>query len=183
MKMRVVASIVAALVGLGAVDSVHAQRRGAGAAADSAMAPLAWLIGEWEGEGVSQTRTGPSAAAVREKVEGRIGGRVLVIEGIGREPSTDGSGRIVHHAFGVLTYDPERRQYALRALREGGVIDAETSLADGVFTWGFAVPGGRIRYQIRQVGGEWHETGEFSADGSTWRRMIEMKLRRVGATR
>ncbi|MEO7648207.1 MAG: hypothetical protein ABIV11_08240 [Gemmatimonadaceae bacterium] len=95
----------------------------------------------------------------------------------------DGTGRVVHHAFGVLTYDPERGQYAFRALRDGGVIDAETTLADGVFTWGFPVPGGRIRFHIRQVDGEWHETGEYSADGATWHKMLEMKLRRVGAPR
>ena len=183
MRMRVIASIVVAFAALGAAHPVDAQRPGAGAAADSAMAPLAWLIGEWEGTGVSQMPGGSSSAAVRESVQGRMNGRVLVIEGIGREPSADGSGRIVHHAFGVLTYDPERRQYAFRALRDGGVIDAETSLADGVFTWGFPVPGGKIRFRIRQVGGEWHETGEYSPDGSNWRQMLDMKLRRVGAPR
>lgn len=164
--------------------AVQAQRPGAGAAADSAMAPLAWLIGEWEGDAESLTPGGRSVAKVRERVEGRLDGRVLVIEGIGREPSADGAGRVVHHAFGILTYDPERGQYSFRALRDGGVVDAETSLAGGVFTWGFPVPGGgRVRFQIRQVEGEWHETGEYSADGTTWRRMLEMRLRRVAATR
>jgi hypothetical protein len=162
-----------------AAEPLAGQRPGAGAAADSAMAPLAWLIGEWEGKATSQGREGPSSATVRESVQGRMNGRVLVIEGIGREPSADGSGRIVHHAFGLLTYDPERRQYAFRALRDGGVIDAETVLEDGVFTWGFAVPGGRIRFRIRQENGEWVETGEYAADGSAWRQMLEMRLRRV----
>jgi hypothetical protein len=175
--------MLTALVALGAVDSLAAQRPGAGAAADSAMVPLAWLIGEWEGQGESRSPQGQSFATVRESVESRLNGRVLVIEGIGREPSADGTGRVVHHAFGVLTYDPERRQYSFRALRDGGVIDAETSLADGVFTWGFEIPGGRIRFHIRQVNGEWHETGEYSADRTTWRKMLEMKLRRVSASR
>lgn len=160
-----------------------AQAPDSGPAVDFAMAPLSWLIGEWEGEAESRSQAGRSIATVRESVEGRLNGRVLVIEGIGREPSADGTGRVVHHAFGLLTYDPERKQYAFRALRDGGLIDAETSLADGVFTWGFPVPGGRIRFQIRQVGGEWHETGEYSADGSTWRKMLEMRLHRVGASR
>lgn len=178
---RMVAGAVAVAAMLVVVPPAGAQRPGAGAAADSAMAPLAWLVGEWEGEGVSQTPTGRSAATVRETVESRLNGRVLVIEGVGREPSADGKGRVVHHAFGLLTYDPEHGQYAFRALRDGGVIDAETSLADGVFTWGFSIPGGRIRFHIRQVDGEWHETGEYSADGAAWRKMLEMKLRRVGA--
>ena len=183
MRVRLVAWMLAASVTLCAADSLAGQRPGAGAAADSAMASLAWLIGEWEGTGESRSPQGRSIATVRESVESRLNGRVLVIEGIGREPSADGTGRVVHHAFGVLTYDPERSQYAFRALRDGGVVDAETSLADGVFTWGFPIPGGRIRFHIRQVDGEWHETGEYSADGTTWRKMLEMKLRRVAASR
>lgn len=179
MRFRIAAWMFTAVVALTVADSLAAQRPGAGAAADSAMVPLAWLVGEWEGEGESRSPEGRSIAAVRESVESRLNGRVLVIEGVGRLPSADGNGRIVHHAFGVLTYDPERRQYAFRALRDGGVIDAETSLADGVFTWGFPIPGGRIRFHIRQVDGEWHETGEYSADGATWQKMLEMKLRRV----
>jgi hypothetical protein len=169
----------ALIASLFAAEPLAGQRPGAGAAADSAMAPLAWLIGEWEGEGVSMSPAGRSVATVRERVEGRINGRVLVIEGIGREPAADGMGRVVHHAFGLLTYDPERKRYAFRALRDGGVIDAETVLEDGVFTWGFAVPGGRIRFRIRQENGEWVETGEYAADGSAWRQMLEMRLRRI----
>ena len=182
-RLRIAGWTLTVVTGLCAVQSLGAQRPGAGEAADSAMAHLAWLAGEWEGEGESRSPQGRSVATVRESVESRLNGRVLVIEGIGREPSADGTGRVVHHAFGVLTYDPERGQYAFRALRDGGVIDAETSLADGVFTWGFQIPGGRIRFHIRQVNGEWHETGEYSADGTTWRKMLEMKLRRVAASR
>jgi hypothetical protein len=156
-----------------------AQRPSFGAAVDSAMAPLAWLIGEWEGTGTTQSRTGSQPAAVREKVEGRLGGRVLVIEGIGREPSAGGDGRVVHHAFGVLSYDAERKQYVFRAFSEGGMVDAETRLAGGVFTWEMAIPEGRIRYHIQRDGEEWLETGEYSLDGTTWRKFFEMRLRRV----
>ncbi|MGI8618433.1 MAG: hypothetical protein ACR2L6_05015 [Gemmatimonadaceae bacterium] len=146
------------------------------------MKPLAWLIGEWEGEGSMQTRTGREVAAVREKVEGRLDGRVLVLEGIGREPAADGAGRVVHHAFGVLSYDPEKREYVFRAFRDGGVINPVSRFAAGVFVWEFAVPGGRTRYLIREDNGEWLETGEYSADGSTWRKFFEMRLHRVGAS-
>jgi hypothetical protein len=182
-QIRIAVGVLVAVATLGAADSLDAQRPGAGAAADSAMAPLAWLIGEWEGEAVAFSRTGRSPGTARESVQGRLNGRALVMEGIGREPSADGKGRVVHHAVGLLTYDPERRRYVLRALSEGGVVDAEATIIDGVFTWGFQVPGGQIRYHIRQVDGEWHETGEYSADGTTWRKMLEMKLRRVAASR
>lgn len=183
MRFRSTAATLVALAAFLVSLPLAAQRPGAGAAADSAMAPLAWLIGEWEGEAVSLTPNGRSPGTAQETVEGRLNGRVLVMEGIGREPSAEGTGRVVHHAIGVLTYDPERGRYVLRALRDGGVVDADATLTDGVFTWSFEVPGGRIRFQIRQVNGEWHETGEYSSDGSTWRKMLEMKLRRVGAPR
>lgn len=163
-------------------NSASAQRPGAGVAVDSAMAPLAWLIGEWEGEGTMRSRTGSDVASVREKVEGRLDGRVLVIEGVGRD-RVAGSGKVVHHAFGVLSYDPEKRRYLFRAFRDGGVMDAESSFADGVFTWEIAIPNGRSRYRIRQEGAEWVETGEYSLDGSTWRPFFEMRLHRVSASR
>ena len=162
---------------------LEAQRPGSGAAVDSAMAPLAWLVGEWEGRGTMQSRTGPQVAVTHEKVEGRLGGRILVFEGVGREPADTGQGRIVHHAFGILSYDPERRKYLFRAFRDGGVIDADASLADGVFVWEIAVPGGRARYRIRRDGNAWHEAGEFSTDGATWRPFFDMRLTRVGAPR
>lgn len=176
---RTVTGLAAGTVMLFAAGSADAQRPGAGAAVDSAMAPLAWLVGQWEGSGTMQTRTGSEVATVRESVEARLGGRVLVVEGIGREPSADGNGRVVHHAFGMLSYDPERRQYVFRAFRDGGVVDAETRLADGVFTWEIAIPQGRSRYHIKLDGQEWLETGEYSLDGTTWRKFFEMRLRRI----
>lgn len=147
---------------------------------DSAMTPLAWLVGEWRGQGTMQTPAGRQIADVHERVESRLEGRVLVIEGIGRDAS---SGQVAHHAFGVLSYDPDARRYAMRAFREGRFVDADTELNDGVFTWGFAVPGGRVRYHLRQEEGNWVETGEFSPDGATWRQFFEMRLNRASADR
>lgn len=182
--MRIAGSMVVMLGVVNVVQPLGAQRPAAGAAVDSAMAPLAWLVGEWEGTGTTQTRTGNEAASVHEKVEARLGGRVLIMEGIGRAPTADGTGRVVHHAFGVLSYDPETREYIFRAFRDGGAINPVSRLADGVFTWEFDIPGGgRTRYVIRDDNGEWLETGEYSLDGSTWRKFFEMRLHRVGAAR
>jgi hypothetical protein len=87
-RLRFVCTIVLALVASAAfAEPIAAQRPGAAAAVDSAMVPLAWLVGEWEGTGTMQTRTGADVASVHEKVEGRLGGRVLIMEGIGRVAS------------------------------------------------------------------------------------------------
>lgn len=90
---------------------------------------------------------------------------------------------MVHHAFAVLTYDPDSARYAMRAFREGRFVDADTQLSDGVFTWRLAVPGGHVRYHIRQDAGDWLETGEFSPDGTNWRQFFEMRLNRAVAAR
>lgn len=157
-----------------------AQAGNAARTVDSAMTPLAWLVGEWRGQGTMQTPAGRQIADVHERVESRLDGRVLVIEGTGRDAS---SGQVAHHAFGVLSYDPDARRYAMRAFREGRFVDADTELNDGVFTWGFAVPGGRVRYHLRHEDGSWVETGEFSPDGATWRQFFEMRLNRASADR
>lgn len=151
---------------------------------DSAMAPLAWLVGEWRGPGTMQTRAGPQVADVLERVESRLDGRVLVIEGIGRDMAAgEGAGQVVHNAFALLSYDPDAGRYVMRAFREGRFVDADAELSDGVFTWGFAVPGGRVRYHIRHDAGNWLETGEFSPNGANWRQFFEMRLDRVAAAR
>ena len=182
--MRIAGSVVVVLSALSIVQPLGAQRPGAGSAVDSAMAPLGWLVGEWQGTGTTQSRSGGETASVHEKVEAKLGGRVLIMEGIGRVPTADGTGRVVHHAFGVLSYDPETREYILRAFRDGGAINPVSRLADGVFTWEFDIPGGgRTRYVIRNDNGEWLETGEYSLDGSTWRKFFEMRLHRVEAAR
>lgn len=147
------------------------------------MAPLGWLVGEWRGLGSMQTPAGRSTASVLEMVESRLEGRVLVIEGIGRDTAAGAGGHVVHHAFAVLSYDPDAGRYAMRAFRDGRFVDAETRLGDGVFTWGFPVPGGRVRYHIRQDSGDWLETGEYSPDGTNWRQFFEMRLRRAAAPR
>lgn len=161
-----------------------AQPNAAGAVVDTAMAPLTWLVGEWEGTGFMQTPQGRQGAAVTERVESRLDGRVLIFEGIGRERAPDGTaGPVVHHALGVLTFDPDNARYAFRAYRDGQLMDPEASLADGIFTWSFTVPGGRVRYRLWTDSGEWLETGELSSDGATWRPFFEMRLRRTASGR
>lgn len=184
---RVSVAAARALVAVGMVyvagaAPLTAQADDARQKVDSAMAPLAWLAGEWHGRGSVQMPAGREEADVVERVESRLDGRVLVIEGIGRDAAAGtADARVVHHAFAILSYDPDAGQYVMRAFRDGRFVDAETRLEDGVFSWGFPVPGGRIRYYIRDDGGEWLETGEFSPDGANWRRFFEMRLKRVAA--
>lgn len=45
-------------------------------------------------------------------------------------------------------------------------------------SWTREVPGGRIRNTARYTADEWYEVGEFSRDGTTWTRVMEIRLRR-----
>ncbi|MGH7540826.1 MAG: hypothetical protein ACRELC_07495 [Gemmatimonadota bacterium] len=145
---------------------------------EKAMEPLAWLVGDWEGEGWIQR--GPEGARMTftqtEHVERVFEGRLLLVEGVGRARSS-----IVRHAYGVLSWDPDEGAYAFDTyLADEAGVDAAATVEDGVLTWSFDVEGGRIRFRTRETGsGEWHENGEFSPDGTTWYPFFEMTLRRV----
>jgi hypothetical protein len=81
----------------------------------------------------------------------------------------------------VLSYDPAKGEYALRAYRDGTFVDADITVDDGEIVWGFAPPGGRgrVRYTIRlDEQGRWHEVGHYSPDGTTWHQFFEMRLTR-----
>ena len=50
----------------------------------------------------------------------------------------------------------------------------------GSILWRFLdSPRGKIRYTIRIQDDEWHEIGEFSADGENWQEFFGMDLQRV----
>lgn len=152
------------------------------AAVREAIARLPIGPGTWEGE--AWYREGPGAPdTIRqvERVEARLDGVVLLVEGTGRAAD----GRVVHHAFATLGWDPDLQEYVMTAwLADGSRTVAETAFEDGVFTWGFDVPDGpRIRFRISSPAqGVWREDGEISMDGgSTWFPFFGMTLHRTGS--
>ena len=85
-------------------------------------------------------------------VEPALGDRLLLVEGIGRALTPDGPGPVVHHAFAVLSWDARRQAYRFDTYRAGeNGVDAQASYEDGVFTWGFDTPNGKVRFRIRQT--------------------------------
>ena len=142
------------------------------------MKQLDFLVGNWKGEGWMER--GPGArekASVTESVQAKAGGRVFVIEGVGKSDET-----VVHNAFAILYYDEAAKRFRMRAfLANGQATDAETAFQNGVFEWGFQMPQGKVRYKIRlNEKGQWFEEGEFSMDGGkTYRKFFEMTLDKV----
>lgn len=144
-----------------------------------AIEPLLWLVGTWEGEGWIRHGPGePSAFTIREHAETALGDRLIVVEGVGR----DAAGEVVHHAFGVLSWDDGKNDYRFSTyLADKSGVDARATVENDAVTWGFENPQGQVRFHIRQMeDGAWRENGEFSPDqGTTWHPFFEMTLHRV----
>jgi hypothetical protein len=148
------------------------------------MKKLHFLVGEWRGEGWTefipgQRRTSP----INETVQPRLGGIILLVEGLGKTkvPGKDEE-VVVHNALGVLSYDEKAKLYRLRSyLATGQSTDAEARFTEGGFQWGFQPsPALSMRYTVRLTDkGEWFEIGEMSQDGKSWRQFHEMTLQKV----
>jgi hypothetical protein len=149
-----------------------------------AMKKLHFLVGEWRGEGWTefmpgQRRTSPIA----ESVQIKLGGMVLLVEGLGKKKVPGQQEEVVvHNALGILSYDEKAKVYRLRShIASGQTTDAEARFTDGGFQWAFqAGPGLSFRYTVKLTDkGEWFEIGELSQDGTTWRKFHEMTLQKV----
>jgi hypothetical protein len=176
------AQLVACL-GIMAAAPLAAQDPG-GAPARAAIEKLAWLEGEWRGEGWMQTGPGaPKTVSQREKVFRAAGGTILVVQGLAMSTEAGApASTLVHDAFGVVSYDMQRRQYTLRThVANGNSIEVVPEVGDKRFVWGFDHPqGGRMRYTLLlESDGAWHEIGERSTDaGATWVKFLEFRVRK-----
>lgn len=147
----------------------------------SEMEALAWLEGEWEGSGWMRTGERRSEFEGRERVERRMGGRLLVVEGAFTASLGPGAEPVpVHEAFGVFSYDPSSGYVFRTYTARGGHGDANhVEVSDGRIVWGYEDAAyGRVRYTItRTDGGAWHEVGHASRDGgASWYLFLEMTL-------
>ncbi|HEY9047699.1 MAG TPA: hypothetical protein VIN08_17455 [Ohtaekwangia sp.] len=140
-------------------------------------------IGRWQGESTMQMGPNETRKAVMdERIESRLEGTVLLVEGLGKAFNTQTKqDMIVHHALAILSYDKWTKQYKLRSyLNDGNSTDAWVNVTgENTFQWGFDIPGrGKMRYSIvlDPVKKTWDETGEFSPDGAKWNNFFSMHL-------
>lgn len=142
------------------------------------MKKLSSWVGEWKGEGwqLDQQTRQKQTFSVDEKVESRLDGLALIVEGKGNH-----NGNVGHHAMAMIYYNADKAHYDFHSI----VSQGQTTMAKGEFNergefiWGFEVPQGQIRYTIKIEGDTWTESGAFSMDGNTWFPIMEMKLIRV----
>ena len=148
-------------------------------AANEEMRKLDWLVGEWKGEAVVRMGPGePVRVQQVERVQSKLGGKVLLIEGQGTE-----DGKIVHDALAVISWDEAKKTHRFSTYLFNRP-SAETTLevtGPNSAVWGLDTPQGRMRYTMRLTEkGEWHEIGEFTRDGgATWVQFIDMRLTKV----
>lgn len=149
-----------------------------------AMKRLDSWAGQWRGSGwiliwPSRTR---QEFTITETVQSKLGGRVLLVEGLGRgKDPASGAEVDTHVTLAVLSYDEKAQTYRFRTHEASGrALDAEARPTDGGLEWGFRdeVSGSTIRFTIRLDGNRWHEVGEASRDGKTWHKFLEMTLER-----
>jgi hypothetical protein len=142
------------------------------------MSKLDWLVGEWKGEASVRMGPGkPETIAQTEKVTPRAGGKVLLVEGLGR----NSAGAVVHDAIAFISWDKTKNTYRFigHVAQQESVDTTLDMTAPNTFVWSLDTPnGGKMRFTIRQTEkGEWNEIGEFSPDGGTkWFKSLEMTL-------
>ncbi len=144
-----------------------------------AIAALSFMVGTWEGEG--EIRRGPETEGSRvfEKVETRLDGTVLYLEGLGTRELENGEVETTHQAIGLIWYDSGLDQYRMKAFTPARETDADVEITENQLVWSFAAPRGRARYTATFTEDTWVEIGEFSADGENWVQFFSMNLTRV----
>lgn len=164
----------------------HPQAQGLAKAPDALkqeMQKLSYFVGKWKGEAVARQRDGSTTKVIQEEnIEYRLDNTLLLIEGTGRNP--ENLNEITFNALAVVSYDEAAKEFRFRShLRDGKQTDAYfKALGDNHFEWGFDIPGNaKMRYDIKldPKAKTWLETGEYSPDGTTWYKFIELKLTKL----
>lgn len=141
-----------------------------------AMKEVAFIVGDWEGEGWMMINGKRETSKISEKIHLKAGGSVLSLEGRG----TGSDGREVHNAFGILYYDAPSKEYRMRSFLAGGTGGEHKATAkNGVIVW--TMQNQRtIRYTIKlDEQGRWHEIGEVDMGDGKWYQFLEMRLKKV----
>ena len=142
------------------------------------IAKLSWLVGSWEGD--AWTQKGPEKYEVRqtETITLKLDGQTLQIDGEGR---TRSDSRVVYRALGVIFYDPYANGMRVASWTDSGywAVSPMTITKDG-YSWMIDLPNSKTRYTATFSGGKWTEVGEWSADGKSWTKFLEMNLTKKG---
>lgn len=143
------------------------------------MKKLSFLVGEWRGEGWIQT--GPERREFKgaERIEPKLSGLLLLIEGLHHRKEAGHENEVAHEALAVVSYDPRSQSFRFRAYTATGqTVESDAKVSPKQLEWGFEpTPGMKIQYVIKiDEKGRWVETGDMSREGAPPRRFFEMTL-------
>lgn len=118
----------------------------------AAMAPLAWMAGEWRGEANMRRPEGDLRSLSWERVTVAAGGTALLVQGQHRRPNADGSpGDLVHDTAGLLHFQPGTGKYRfVTQLANGRSGDFEARVDGQKLIW-FMTAGGASRSATRST--------------------------------
>lgn len=150
------------------------------ARAKAKLAPIARILGQWEGEAtVTMGPGGPIRVAQSEDIVAGAGGSVIFIRGTGRSTDAADRGSIVFEAAALMWYDGEADRVRMVTHRDGRSVEPTVEIRPDTIVWSFPVPGGTVRYTIALTADTWHEVGHFLREGAAPVSIIEMRLRRT----
>ena len=153
---------------------VNAQRQ--------AMKKLAFLIGQWAGDGRMLRASGEWVEFHQtEHVEYKLDGLLLVIEGVGRAKN---DGQPLLQAYAITSYDDATGKYHMRAFNDGRWLETDIDMADNGkgLTWGFTVGDVRTKSIMRLTdAGEWSENHEITIGTQLPRKFMELTVKPVHA--
>lgn len=136
------------------------------------MAELAFIVGNWKGDGWMMREGGRAEFNQTENIAYKLDSTIIVIEGLGMA-----GGRVIHNAYAIISYDKENGEYSFRSyLPNGQNNEFDAELIDNKLHW---YPNDNVRYIIwLNEKGQWYETGEYKK-GEEWVQYFEMTLDRV----
>lgn len=142
------------------------------------MKRLSFLVGYWSGEARILRAAGTVELIQTEEVQYKLGGLLLMIEGIGRSKSDS---KAALQALGIISYDDLAGAYRMRAFNDGRWLETDIRLDDTgtVLTWGFAAGDARTSSVLRiNDKGEWTELTELILGSQPPRKLMELTVRR-----
>lgn len=143
---------------------------------------LDFMKGTWKGEGWIYVNKERKEFTQTETIASKAENTVLVIDGIGY--AKDSISRVIHNAFGVISYNQKERSITMISFSStGGKMENKMKLIGyKKLEWSFKDErGGTIRFQEDfSEDGIWSEKGEYSSDGQKWLQFFEMRLTKQG---